>query len=124
MSLDTIHPKARNVTTFAMLAYAILGLPAFCQQGCDRLQVQDPATGIYRDATPEEKAKLVQDAGNAVTGVVETIPGGTMFAPIIQAITQLGALFVAWRIRPKDQPAAPTSTTAAAAAPPPATPPA
>ena len=124
MSLDTIHPKARRFTMFLALVYATLGVPTLSQPGCDRMQVQDPVTGVYRDATPAEKTKLIEDTGAAATAVVETIPGGIAVVPIIQALTQLGALFVAWRIRPSDAAAAARDSAAVAAATPPATPPA
>jgi hypothetical protein len=123
MSLDTIHPKARRLTTLTLLMYAVIGVPGLAQPGCDRLQIQDAATGMYRDATAAEKQQLVQASGQAASDVAMTIPGGAFVVPIIQALTQLGALFVAWRIRPTDSPAAPASPAAAATAPPPAAPP-
>jgi len=119
MSLDRLHPKARRMTTLAMLMYAVIGVPGLCQPGCERLQIQDPVTGVYRDATPLEKQALVEASGRAAENVALSIPGGALVVPIIQALTQLGALFVAWRIRPSDAPAAATAAATPTAAPPP-----
>ena len=120
MSLDTLNGNARRYATLSLLLYSLVGVPALSPSGCERMQVQDPATGAWRDATVQEKQTLVNQVGETATSVAQQVPGGVAFMPIIQLATQIGALMVAWRIRPKDPPATPTATVTAATASPPA----
>jgi hypothetical protein len=123
MSQAGISPVAKAVrrpATLLLLLWAAIGIPAGLQQGCGRLQVVDSKTGIVRDATPEEAAKMVSEVGMTVAQTAQGAGLGVA-VPWITMVTQIAALLAAWSIRPKESAA---TATASAPTPPATAPPA
>jgi hypothetical protein len=110
----------RKHAGLALLALAALGVPlATFDTGCT-WQTKDPATGLWRDASPTEMTGFANDTG----AIFRTAIQGTPLAPILpwaDAVIRLLALLAAWRVIPTPKaantPAAKTTAALPGAAP-------
>lgn len=87
--------SVQRKTIFAALVAAVVGIPLTFEDGCAPFTIQDPVTGIVRDATPEEVAKEVAKVGEAVK-IVPAVTGHFEWLPFADIGIRLAALIFAW----------------------------
>jgi len=92
--------KVRRPLMLAVLVVAVFGVTPLLNPACRAPEVVDQETGELRPMTPDETEAAAETIGKAAETIV-VAAGYPEWLPLVDLVVRVGALVLAWTVRPK-----------------------